>query len=126
MFGLRRDLRFLKAGKAAKDLYDDFDHAAQHPDDYRDQAWWHTVLDAAGRLVKNLPLPQGLVMTSWMQKIGMIAGAAVTVAGALKDTPYIPAQYQPFVAVVGMFAGMLSGLYHPVPVPVATDQPPTK
>ena len=122
MFGLRRDLRFLKAGKAAKDVYDELDDATQHPSDYRDPAWWRKVLDAAGRLVHNLPLPQGRVMTNWMQKLGMIAGAAVTVAGALKDTPYIPAQYQPIVAVVGMFAGMLAGLYHPVPV-TATDQP---
>lgn len=124
MFGLRRDLRFLKAAKAAKDEYDRFDDAARDPSLYRDRAWWTQVLDAAGRLVTNLPLPQGWMMTSWMQKLGMIAGAAVTVAGALEDTPYIPAQYQPIVAVVGMFAGMLSGLYHPVPV--ATDQPPAK
>lgn len=126
MFGLRRDWRFLKAANAAKDVYDDVDDAARDPTRYRDPAWWRKVLDAAGRLAKTLPLPQGFVMNSWMQKIGMIAGAVVTVAGAMKDAPYIPTQYQPIVAVVGMFAGMLSGLYHPVPVPVATDQPPAK
>jgi hypothetical protein len=56
-------------------------------------------------------------MTHWWQKIGIAAGTIASIAGALKDVPIVPEQYQPVVVAVGTIAAAISGLYHPKPQP---------
>lgn len=124
MFGLRTLKRDLEIKRDVDALIDVAEDGAAHPAHYRDPNFWRRVLTAAAALASVLPLPvQGRhAMNNWMAKAGMIAGTVVAVAGAFQSAP-IPAKYQGYAALVGSFAAMLAGLYHPQPGVVATDQP---
>lgn len=109
-------VRLIKIARAGEDVLDLLEDAAAHPELYRLPTWWERVLIAAQRLVDLIPLPeQGRqTMQNALSKLGIVAGAVVTVAGTVQALP-LPAKYQGWAALVGSFAATIAGLYHPAP-----------
>lgn len=54
-------------------------------------------------------------MKNWLQKIGVVAGAVVGVAGQVQAIPGLPPKAQGYAALAGSIASIISAFYHPAP-----------
>lgn len=119
---VRQAAKVLKAERAASHLWDVLDEGKQNSALWAQTAYVERVLSAAIALIGNLPLPDEgqRAMTNALSKVGMVAGAAVTVIGTLQSLP-LPPKYQAYVALAGSLATALAAFYHPAPgtTPVA-------
>lgn len=124
MFGISKLIHLVKLRNRGDELYDLASDAEADPRLYRDPQWWEKVLRTAAAFLALIPLAtkERQTMANWMQKIVMIAGLVATAAGALNGAPGLPPKAQGIVAIIGSFAAMIAGLYHPQPG-TPTDQP---
>lgn len=54
-------------------------------------------------------------MKHWIQKVGVVAGVIVGVAGQVQEIPGLPPKVQSYAALAGSIAAIVSALYHPKP-----------
>lgn len=54
-------------------------------------------------------------MKHWIQKVGVVAGAIVGVAGQVQAIPGLPPKVQGYAALAGSIGAVISALYHPKP-----------
>lgn len=118
---VRNGVRLVQIEQSASDALDLLDAAAKDPTLYRSPTWWEHALIAAQRVYRLMPLPDTgrRTMNNWLKKLAMVAGGVASIAGAAKDVPFVPAEYQPLVAAVGTLAAAVAGLYHPAPGSIA-------
>lgn len=118
--------RLLKLYRSADTLVSVLDDGAAKPELYRQQPYWTRVVSAAMALAQNLPLPKGVDMNNFWQKVLIVAGTIVSVGSQVQAAPAALALIHVSPAAAGVFGLVMAvagGIYHAAPGQGVAEQP---